>query len=77
MQRRFDMMRARIPQAKALDEPTLSVGYMGNIAPFTLQKGDPSSGRSISISQDLPYPGKRSLKGKIASTDANAEWWNF
>src|SRR6266542_6852983 len=27
MQRRFDMMRARIPQAKALDEPMLSVGY--------------------------------------------------
>ena len=77
MQRRFDMMRARIPQAKALDEPTLSVGYMGNIAPFTLQKGDPSSGRSISITQDLPYPGKRSLKGKVASSDADAEWWNF
>jgi outer membrane protein TolC len=60
MQRRFDMMRARIPQAKALDEPMLSVGYMGNITPFQVQKGDPSSGRTLSISQDLPYPGKRS-----------------
>jgi cobalt-zinc-cadmium efflux system outer membrane protein len=77
MQRRFDMMRARIPQAKALDEPMLSIGYMGNIAPFTLQKGDPSSGRTISISQDLPFPGKRSLRGKVASTDADAEWWAF
>jgi hypothetical protein len=27
MQRRFDMMRARIPQAKALDEPMLSIGW--------------------------------------------------
>jgi cobalt-zinc-cadmium efflux system outer membrane protein len=77
MQRRFDAMRARIPQAKALDEPTLSVGYMGNITPFQIQKGDPSSGRSLSISQDLPYPGKRSLKGKIANSDADAEWWAF
>ena len=77
MQRRFDMMRARIPQAKALDEPVLSVGYMGNIAPFFVQRGDPSSGRTVSISQDLPYPGKRSLKGKIANTDADAEWWRF
>lgn len=77
MQRRFDMMRARIPQAKALDEPVLSVGYMGNIAPFYVQRDDPSSGRTISITQDVPYPGKRSLKGKIASTDADAEWWNF
>ncbi len=77
MQRRFDMARARIPQAKALDEPTLSVGYMGNITPFLVQKGDPSSGRSLSISQDLPFPGKRSLRGKVASSDADAEWWAF
>ena len=77
MQRRFDMMRARIPQAKALDEPVLSVGYMGNIAPFYVQRGDPSSGRTISISQDFPFPGKRSLKGKIANSDTEAEWWNF
>lgn len=77
MQRRFDMMHARVPQAKALDEPMLSIGYMGNIVPFQVQEGDPSSGRTISISQDLPFPGKRSLKGKVASSDADAEWWAF
>lgn len=77
MQRRFDMMRARVPQAKALDEPMLSIGYMGNIAPFYVQRDDPSSGRSISITQDLPFPGKRTLKGKVASSDADAEWWAF
>ena len=77
MQRRFDVMRARIPQAKALDEPMLSVGYMGNLTPFTLQTDDPSSGRTISISQDLPFPGKRSLRGKVASSEADAEWWAF
>ena len=77
MQRRFDMMRARIPQAKALDEPMLSIGYMGNIAPFYVQRDDPSSGRSISFTQDLPFPGKRALKGKVASSDAEAEWWAF
>lgn len=77
MQRRFDMMRARIPQAKALDEPMLSIGYMGNIIPFQVQKGDPSSGRTIGISQDLPFPGKRSLRGKVASSNADAEWWAF
>lgn len=77
MQRRFDRVRARIPQAKALDEPILSVGYMGNLTPFTLQTDDPSSGRTISISQDLPFPGKRSLRGKVASSEADAEWWAF
>lgn len=77
MQRRFDRVRARIPQAKALDEPMLSVGYMGNLTPFTLQTDDPSSGRTISISQDLPFPGKRSLRGKVASSEAEAEWWAY
>ncbi len=77
MQRRFDRVRARIPQAKSLDEPMLSVGYMGNLTPFTLQTDDPSSGRTISISQDLPFPGKRSLRGKLASSEADAEWWGF
>ena len=77
MQRRFDAMRARIPQAKALDEPMLSIGYMGNITPFQVQKGDPSSSRTIEISQDLPFPGKRALRGKVASSAADAEWWAF
>ena len=77
MQRRFDRARERIPQAKALDQPMLSVGYMGNLTPFTLQTDDPSSGRTISISQDLPFPGKRSLRGKVASSEADAEWWAF
>ena len=77
MQRRFDMMRARIPQAKALDQPMLTIGYMGNITPFQIQKGDPSSGRMITIAQDLPFPGKRSLRGKVANSDADSEWWRF
>lgn len=80
MERNIDMMRARIPQAKALPEPMLSVGYMGNITPippFDIQKDDPSSGRSISLSQEIPLWGKRGLKGKMAAMDADAEWWSY
>lgn len=80
MQRSIDMMRARIPQAKALPEPMLSIGYMGNpipLPPFDIQKDDPSSGRSISLSQEIPLWGKRGLKGKMASMDAEAEWWSY
>jgi len=80
MQRSFDMMRARIPQAKALPDPMLNVGYMGNavpIPPFDIQKGDPSSGRFFSFSQEIPFPGKLALKGRMANVDAEAEWWNY
>lgn len=80
MRRGFDMMRARIPQARALPEPMLNIGYMGNavpIPPFDIQKGDPSSARVLSFSQEVPYPGKLALKGKMANVEAEAEWWNY
>jgi outer membrane protein TolC len=80
MRRGFDMMRARVPQAKALPEPMLNVGYMGNavpIPPFDIQKGDPSSGRVFSFAQEIPFPGKLALKGRMANVDAEAEWWNY
>ena len=80
MARNFDMMRARVPQAKALPDPMLEYGYFGNIVPlppFDIQKGDPSSARMLSVSQEIPFPGKLALKGKMASTEAEAEWWNY
>ncbi len=80
MRRNFDMMRARVPQAKALPEPTLSYGYMGNavpLPPFDIQKGDPSSSRAFSVSQEIPFPGKLATKGKMANVAAEAEWWAY
>jgi cobalt-zinc-cadmium efflux system outer membrane protein len=80
MARTFDMMRARIPQAKALPEPMLEVGYMGNIVPippFDIQKGDPSSARMVSFTQELPFPGKLALKSQMASSEAESEWWKY
>jgi hypothetical protein len=77
MRRGFDMMRARIPQAKALPEPTLSYGYAGNAAfvpPFDIQKGDPASARMLSFAQEVPYPGKLAIKGKMANVEAETEW---
>ena len=80
MRRGFDMMRARVPQAKALPEPMLSYGYAGNAAfvpPFDIQKGDPASARMLSFTQEVPYPGKLTIKGKMANVEAEAEWWNY
>ena len=80
MQHNFDMMQSRVPQAKALPEPMFEAGYMGNIVPippFDIQKGDPSSARMLTFSQELPYPGKRSLKGKMAGALAESERWAY
>jgi outer membrane protein TolC len=76
-ERMIDSKRARIPQVKSLPDPTVGVGWMGNITPFSIQDLDPSSYRGISVMQDVPYPGKLNLRGKIAEKDVDAEQWNL
>ena len=69
--------RARVPQAGALPDPTFGVGWMGNPHPFSVQTGDPSSYRSVSAMQMLPFPGKRSLRGQIAGKEVDASQWDL
>jgi outer membrane protein TolC len=75
--RMIDSKSARIPQVKSLPDPTVGVGWMGNITPFSVQHLDPSSYRGISVMQEVPYPGKLNLRGKIAEKDVDAEKWNL
>ena len=75
--RQVEALRHRVPQAKALPDPTVSVGWAGNITPFSVQQGDPSSYRGVSASQALPYPGKLKLRGQIAGREAEAAWWDY
>jgi outer membrane protein TolC len=77
MAREFDASRAKIPQAKAWPEPMVEVGWMGDVVPFDVQNGDPSSGRTVSVTQEIMWPGKLSLMGKMAGADADATWWAF
>ncbi len=73
--RRVEARRARVPQARAWPDPQLSIGYMGDPAPFKTQANDPASYRQFSAMQEIPYPGKRELRGKIAEKDVDAEQW--
>jgi cobalt-zinc-cadmium efflux system outer membrane protein len=75
--RQVEVLRHRVPQAKALPDPTVSVGWAGNIAPFSVQHGDPSSNRAVSASQTIPYPGKLKLRSEIADREAEAAWWDY
>lgn len=75
--RAVDAKRAMIVPATTLPEPTISFQTMGNLIPPTLQRGDPSSARTIGIEQEIPFPGKLALKGKMAKMEADAEWWNY
>ena len=74
---RVEALRARIPQARALPDPMVSGGWMGNVEPLSVQRGDPSSYRGLTVSEELPFPGKLKLKGQIADREAEAAWWNY
>ncbi len=75
--RQVEALRHRIPQARTLPDPSVGVGWMGNIQPFSVQTGDPSSYRSVSAMQMLPFPGKLKLRGEIADREAEAGWWDY
>ena len=74
---RYKMQQARVPQARSLPDPTVSVGWMGNITPFSVQQGDPSSYRGLTVAENFPFPGKLKLQGQIADRGAEAEWWDY
>ncbi len=69
--------RRRVSPAKTLPDPMVGVGWAGNITPFSVQQGDPSSYRSITATQQLLYPGKLKLRGEIASKEADAAQWDY
>ena len=72
--RAVEAKRARIPQAGAWPDPTVSLSYAGNVLPpFTVMRGDPSSARQVMAEQTIPYPGKTRLRTEIATRDADAE----
>jgi outer membrane protein TolC len=66
---RAEASRARILQAKALDDPM--VGVMFEDVPFgdNVTRGEEINYR---IEQKLPFPGKRHVRGKAARFDAEA-----
>src|SRR3974377_1988792 len=76
-QRQYEALRHRVPQAKSFPDPEVSVGWMGNITPFSVQEGDPSSYRGVGAMQNIAYPGKLKLRGEVASKEADAAYWDY
>jgi outer membrane protein TolC len=75
--RRVEALRRRVPQARTLPDPTVSLGWMGNVKPFGVMRDDVSSFRGVSATQEIPYPGKLKLRGQIADRESEAAWWEY
>ena len=78
MRREFDAARARIPQAKALPDPVISLGHttVSDPIPFT-GLSDDFNDFSLGFSQELPWFGVRRLRGEVASSEAEAKFQEY
>src|SRR6266581_4315475 len=73
---RWQMFRNRIAQARTFDDPMLMLKIQNGIFtdPFNFRK-DPMTQKVIGISQQLPFWGKRDLKGEVAAKEAESYRW--
>ena len=73
-QARADAAGYRIPQAKSLPDPMFMFGYQNEgFQSFTLGSADaPQAMGMSSLSQMFYFPGKRALKGEMATRDAES-----
>jgi len=73
-QKRAEALRQRPARESSLPDPTLSLGWASNGAPW------PSAGLGVNatsnlgvmVSQEVPAPGKRKLRGEVADEEAEA-----
>ena len=61
---RWEAAKAVVPQVQTLPDPRLQFGYQR--MPMT----DPLQGAMYGFGQEIPFPGKLSLKGEVAQRDA-------
>jgi outer membrane protein, heavy metal efflux system len=64
--------RERIPQAGALPDPTLSLGLQNDGFKRIEVGRMETSYLSVMVTQPLPWPGKRALRGEVANLGAQA-----
>src|SRR5579872_3765478 len=75
-QKGYEAARQRPGQAGSLPDPMFSPGWTsnGNPLPGSQLGSNPTSAIGFMVTQEVPYPGKRSLRGQIAAKDAEADF---
>lgn len=78
-QKKYEAARQRPSQASSLPDPTVSLGYTSNGGPWPIAGigSAATSNAGIAVSQEMPFPGKRKLRGEIAAKEADAEFEQY
>jgi outer membrane protein TolC len=76
--REIDMRVARVAPASAPPDPMVSFGSMNGIGRTFLSPNAPGAyPLQFGASQEIPYPGKLALKGRVASSEVDQTRWNY
>lgn len=75
-QKKYEASHQRPTQVSTLPDPTLSFmsNNIGNPIPATTLGEQDMSMTGFDVMQEVPYPGKLSLQGRIAQKEADADW---
>jgi outer membrane protein TolC len=68
---KWEVFKEKVPQAYALEDPMFSFGIVNLPTNFSFKKEDMTM-KEISVSQKLPFPGKRPLMKEMAEKEAEA-----
>jgi cobalt-zinc-cadmium efflux system outer membrane protein len=73
--KRYEAALTRPSQESALPDPRITAGWVSNGLPYPGAGlgSEATSNIGIQIAQEIPFPGKRALKGGIAQKDADSE----
>ena len=69
--KRWEAFVERVPQASALEDPMLGIGIVNLPTNFSLREEEMTM-KELSVSQKLPFPGKRPLMRQMAEKEADA-----
>jgi cobalt-zinc-cadmium efflux system outer membrane protein len=69
MRQRWEAAKEEVPQARSLEDPQLTITQWAIPSNFNLGKADETW---YGIGQSFPFPGKRSLRGQVATKGAEA-----
>jgi outer membrane protein, heavy metal efflux system len=74
---RWRMFREKISQASSFDDPMLMLKIQNGVVTDPLNFGkEPMTSKVIGISQQIPFWGKRGLKGEVAAKEAESYRWS-
>jgi outer membrane protein, heavy metal efflux system len=74
---KWEVLRERPPQSGSLDDPMIGLGIINLPTRNFNFRSEDMTMKEVSLTQRLPYPGKRSLRVEAAEKEAESALWEY